>query len=81
MAQKKVMKLSRGIDSKVLGVKLLVCNNNSEKTSKIKRPLLLTVSLDIDSLGNTEQSRSHCIDPTNVYNSPRGEAAKDADMK
>ena len=33
------MKLIRGIDNKVRGPELLVYNYNSEKTSKIKRPL------------------------------------------
>ena len=43
----KVMELIRGIDNKVRGDELLVCNKNSEKTSKIKRPLQLTVPLEI----------------------------------
>ena len=77
----KVMYLIRRIDSKVLGVKVLVYNNNSNKAFKIKRPLQLTVPLEIDSLGNIEQSRSHCIDPTYEYYRPRREAAKDADTK
>ena len=43
----KVMELIRGIDNKVRGDELLVYNKNSEKTSKIKRPLQLTVPLEI----------------------------------
>ena len=79
----KVMRLIRDFDNKVRGAELLVYrpNKNNEKTSKIKRPLQLIVPLEIDSLGNTEQSRSHCIEPTSEYNRPRREAAKNADMK
>ena len=79
--KRKVLKLIRGIDNKVRGAELLVYNKNSEKTSKIKRPLQLIVPLEIDSLGNTKQSRSHCIEPASEYNRPRREAAKNADMK
>ena len=77
----KVMYLIRRIYSKVLGVKALVYNNNSNKAFKIKRPLQLTVPFEKDSLGNNEQSRSHCIDPTYEYYRPRREAAKNADAK
>ena len=77
----KVLKLIRGIDNKVRGAELLVYNKKSEKTSKIKRTLQLIVPLEIDSLGNTEQSRSHCIEPASEYNRPRREAAKNADIK
>ena len=77
----KVLKLICGIDNKVRGAELLVYNKNSEKTSKIKRPLQLIVPFEINSLGNTEQSRSHCIEPASEYNRPRREAAKNADMK
>ena len=73
--KEKVMKLIGGIDNKVRGAELLVYNENSEKTLKIKQPLQLI----IDSLGNTEQSRSHFIKPTSEYNRPRREAAKNAD--
>ena len=79
--QGKVLKLIRGIDNKVRGAELLVYNKKSEKTSKIKRTLQLIVPLEIDSLGNTEQSRSHCIEPASEYNRPRREAAKNVDMK
>ena len=41
------MELIRGIDNKDHGDELLVCNKNNEKTSKIKRPLQLTVPLEI----------------------------------
>ena len=49
----KVITLIPGIDIKVRGAELLVYNKNSEKTSKIKRPLQLIVPLEIDSLGST----------------------------
>ena len=68
MAQGKILKLIRGIDNKARSAELLVYNKSSEKTSKIKRPLQLIVPLAIDSLGNTKQSRSPCIVPTNEYN-------------
>ena len=77
----KFLKLIRGIDNKVRGAELLIYNKNSEKASKIKRPLRLIVPLEIDSLGNTEQSRSQCIEPASEYNRPRTEAAKNAYMK
>ena len=62
------MKIIRGIDNKVPGSELIVCNRNSEQTSKIKQYLQLIIPLEIDSLGNTEQRRSHCIELTNKYN-------------
>ena len=49
----KVITLIPGIDNKVRGAELLVYNKNSEKTSKVKRPLQLIVPLEIDSLGST----------------------------
>ena len=70
-----------GIDNKVRGAELLVYYKISEKTSKIKRPLQLIVPLEIDSLVDAEQSRSHCIEPASEYNRSRREAAKNADMK
>ena len=42
---------------------------------------LCYVPLEIDLLGNIEQSRSHCIDPTNEYNIPGREVAKYSDAK
>ena len=72
----KVMKLIREINNKVSGAELLVYNKNSEKTSKIKLSLRLIVPLEIESLGNTEQSRSHCIEPASEYNRPKREAGK-----
>ena len=72
----KFMKLICGIDNKVCGAELLVYNKTVKKTSKIKRPLQLIVPFEIDSLGNTERSRSHCIKPAIEYNRPRREAAK-----
>ena len=62
------MKLIRRIDTKGRGAELLVYNKNSEKTSKIKRTLQLIIPLEIDSLENTEKSRSHCIEPASEYN-------------
>ena len=49
----KVITLIPGIDNKVRGAELLVYNKNSEKTSKVRRPLQLIVPLEIDSLGST----------------------------
>ena len=69
--KEKVMKLICGIHNKVRGAELLVYNKNNEKTFKIKRPLQLTVLLEIDSLENIEQSRSNCIKPASEYNRPR----------
>ena len=71
MAQGNSYELILGIDNKVCGAELLVYNKNSEKTPKIKRPLQLIVPPETELLGNTEQSRSHCIEPASEYNRPR----------
>ena len=70
------MKLIRRIDNKGRGAELLVYNKNSEKTSKIKRTLQLIIPLEIDSLENTEKSRSRCIEPASEYNWPRREPSR-----
>ena len=70
------MKLIRRINNKGRGAELLVYNKNSEKTSKIKRTLQLIIPLEIDSLENTEKSRSHWIEPASEYNCPRREPSR-----
>ena len=67
----KIMKLIRGIDSKIRGTELLDYNKNSDKASKIKRRLQLIVRLDANSLGNMGQHRRHCIKPSNECYPPR----------
>lgn len=61
----KIMKLIRGIDSKIRGAERLDYNKNSDKASKIKRRLQLIEPLDANSLGNMGQHRRHCIKPNN----------------
>ena len=70
------MKLIRRIDNNVRGAELLGYNKNSEKTSKIKRPLQFIVPLEIDSLENTKQSRSHCIETAGEYHRPKSGCKK-----
>ena len=69
------MKLICGIDHNVRGAELLGYNKNSEKTSKIK-PLQFIVPLEIDSLENTKQSRSHCIETAGEYHRPKSGCKK-----